>query len=161
MTKGRNGKNTEVFQYQEIYDTLSENTVPALLPYHSLTGCDTTSYFFGKSKQATWCKIQQHYKLLATLGEGELTDLKLHDADNFVCQMYNFDQGNTTDEVRSTALFFKASKPDPIPKACLDVTHCTCRIGCRTFRCSCKNARMSCTIVFACKEVIDSQYANC
>ena len=27
---------------------------------------------------------------------------------------------------------------DPISKPCHDVTHCTCRTGCRTFRCSCK-----------------------
>ena len=75
------------FNISKIYDTLSENTVPALLPYHSLTGCDTTSYFFGKSKKATRCKFQQHYNLLATLGEGELTDLKLHDAEKLVCRM--------------------------------------------------------------------------
>ena len=86
------------FNIREISYTLSENTVPALLPYHSLTGCDTISYFFA-AKQATWCKFQQHYNLLATLGEGELTDLKLHD---------------TTDEVR-TALFFEASKPEHMP----------------------------------------------
>ena len=46
------------FNNREIYDTLFENTVPALLLYHSLTGCDTTSYFFGKSKQATQRQCQ-------------------------------------------------------------------------------------------------------
>ena len=85
-------------------------------PYHSLTECDTASYFFGKSNQATWCKFQQHYNLLATLREGELTELKLHDAEKFVCRMYNFDQVDTTDDVR-IALFFKASKPEHMPPA--------------------------------------------
>ena len=129
--------------------------------------------------------------------------------------MYNFDQVDTTDAVR-TVLFFKARKAehmpltsnalcfnlmrshyqalvwkqaictdraiprsqkmgwqlngellnppllslDPIPKACHDVTYRTCRTGCRTFPCSCKKARMSCTRACACKEVIDSQCAN-
>ena len=99
---------------RETYDTLSENSVPALLPYHSLTGCYRTSYFFGKSKQATWCKFQQHWNLLPTLGECELTDLKLHDAEKFVCRMYNFDQVDTTDEVR-IALFFKVNKLEHMP----------------------------------------------
>ena len=102
------------FIIREIYDTLSENTVPALLPYHNLRGCDTTFYFFGQSKQAKWRKFQQHYNLLAILGEGELTDLKLHDAEKFVCRMYNFARVDTTDEVR-TALFLKASKPEHMP----------------------------------------------
>ena len=74
-------------------------------PYHSLTECDTASYFFGKSNQATWCKFQQHYNLLATL----------HDTEKFVCRMYNFDQVDTTDDVR-IALFFKASKPELRPQ---------------------------------------------
>ena len=47
------------FIIREIYDILSKNTVPALLPYHSLKGCDTTSYFFGKSNR------QQGANLLA------------------------------------------------------------------------------------------------
>ena len=84
-------------------------------PYHSQTGCDTTSYCFGKSKQATWFKFHQHYNLLASLEVGEFTDLKHHDAEKCVCRMYNFDQVDTTDEVR-TALFFKASKPEHMPQ---------------------------------------------
>ena len=35
------------FNIREIYDTLSKNTVAALLPYHSLIGYDTASYFLG------------------------------------------------------------------------------------------------------------------
>ena len=53
---------------------------------------------------------------MATLGEGELTDLKLPDAEKFVCRMYNFDQVDTTEEVR-TALFFKSNKPEHMPPA--------------------------------------------
>ena len=130
--------------------------------------------------------------------------------------MYNFDQVDTTEEVR-TALFFKSNKPehmplssnvlrshlmrlhyqalvwkqaictdqaipqpqemgwqldrellnptllslDHIPKAFQNVAHCTCHTGCRTFRCSCNKARITCTRDCARKEVLDSQCAHC
>ena len=32
------------------HDQLHHESVPALLPYHTLTGCDSTSYFFGRPK---------------------------------------------------------------------------------------------------------------
>ena len=45
---------------------------------------------------------------------------------------------------------------DPIPNACHDVTHCTCRTSCRIFRCSCRKAIIFCTRACVCKKVIDA-----
>ena len=50
---------------------------------------------------------------------------------------------------------------DPIPQVCHDVTIAPVALVLEPFAAHAKKARMSCTRACACKEVIDSQCANC
>ena len=48
------GKNFTYHHINSIYDVLGKEKSLALPLFHSFTGCDTTSAFFGKGKQSAW-----------------------------------------------------------------------------------------------------------
>ena len=48
-----------------------------LLAFHSITGCDTTSFFYGISKKKAYKIYEQDANLLEGIGEAELTDEKI------------------------------------------------------------------------------------
>lgn len=84
-----------------------------LVAFHSLTGCDTTSYFYGISKKSSLCVFRDNYELLEGLGEGELTDQKIKECEKFICKLYN-QEAETTDAVRNV-LFGKSKSPENMP----------------------------------------------
>jgi hypothetical protein len=45
-----------------------------LLAFHSITGCDTTFFFYGISKKKAYKVYEQDVNLLEGIGEAELTD---------------------------------------------------------------------------------------
>jgi len=48
------GKNFTYYHIHAVYNDLGSEKSLALPVFHSLTGCDTTSAFFGKGKKAAW-----------------------------------------------------------------------------------------------------------
>jgi hypothetical protein len=60
-----------------------------LLTFHSITGCDTTSFFYGISKKKAYKVYEQDANLLEGIGEAELTDEKIKLAEAFICKLYN------------------------------------------------------------------------
>jgi hypothetical protein len=57
-----------------------------LLAFHSITGCDTTSFFYGISKKKAYKVYEQDVNLLEGIGEAELTDEKIKLAEVFICK---------------------------------------------------------------------------
>ena len=55
-----------------VFNNLPRDSVSALLPFHALTACDTTSYIANHTKRSSWKAFKDHYQLLANLGIGEL-----------------------------------------------------------------------------------------
>ena len=47
-----------------------------VLAFHSITGCDTTSFFYGISKKRVYKVYEQDANLLEGIGEAELTKFK-------------------------------------------------------------------------------------
>ena len=68
---------------------MPSGSLPSLLPFHVITGCDSTSFISGHTKKSTWSAFNVYYKLLCGLGEGQLTDQKIKYAEKFVCRLYN------------------------------------------------------------------------
>jgi hypothetical protein len=48
-----------------------------VLAFHSITGCDTTSFFYEISKKRVYKVYEQDANLLEGIGEAELTDEKI------------------------------------------------------------------------------------
>lgn len=102
------------FNIRAISENLPAASVSALLPFHALTGCDTTSFICNHSKKSAWKVFRQYHELLSSIGEGELTDEKMKKVEKFVCKLYKLDQIVSVDEAR-VALFSKKAKPEALP----------------------------------------------
>jgi hypothetical protein len=84
-----------------------------LLAFHSITGCDTTSFFYGISKKKAYKVYEQDVNLLEGIGEAELTDEKIKLAEVFICKLYN-QVTDTSDEARDL-MFGKSKSPESLP----------------------------------------------
>jgi hypothetical protein len=91
-----------------------ESVYSAILPFHAITGCDTVSYFSGHSKKTAWEVFTKEHALLQHLGQGDLTNSKLQDAEEFICKMYRVVNVRTTDEAR-VKLFNKCKALEALP----------------------------------------------
>ena len=72
----------------------------ALLPFHALTGCNTTSFLAGHSKKTAWKVFKEQYELLVDLGNGELDDDKIKSAEQFMCRIYGIFEEGDVDKAR-------------------------------------------------------------
>ena len=69
-------KKPKYIQVHDVYKCLPEGSSRAILPFHALTGCDTTSFFYGQSKQSAYKIYRDNFGLIETLEENELSDDK-------------------------------------------------------------------------------------
>ena len=72
----------------------------ALLTFHALTGCGTTSFLAGHSKKTAWKVFKEQYELLVDLGNGELDDDKIKSAEQFVCRIYDITEEGDVNKAR-------------------------------------------------------------
>jgi hypothetical protein len=101
------------WHFKSIYKNLPEGSTEALLPFHALTGCDTTSFIYNHSKKSAWKIFLDHHELLSSIGEGVLTEQKKKAVEKFICMMYKLDLASV-DKAR-VVLFSKAGKPEALP----------------------------------------------
>ena len=102
------------FNIRAIYENLPAGSVTALPPFHALTGCDTTSFICKHSKISTWKVFLKHHALFSSLGEGELTEEKMKEVEEFVCKMYKLESIGSVDEAQAI-LFSKKGNPEALP----------------------------------------------
>ena len=74
-------KKRKYYNVRAISRSLPLGSLSALLPFHALTSCDTTSYFCNHSKVSAWKEFLKYYNLLLSLGEGDMTEDKITDAE--------------------------------------------------------------------------------
>lgn len=98
----------------QVYHKLPSNSAEALLPFHALTGCDTTSYFCGHTKRSAWKTFLLHHNLLCDVGVGILTSNKIKSTEAFVCRIYGVNNVQSVDTVRRV-MFEKSRKPEMLP----------------------------------------------
>ena len=84
-----------------------------LLAFHSITGCDTTSFFYGILKKKTYKVYDQDANLLEGIGEAELTDEKIKLAEAFIGKLYN--QVTDTSVEARDLMFGKSKSLESLP----------------------------------------------
>ena len=102
------------FNIRAICENLPAGSLSSVLPFHALTGCDTTSFLCNHSKTTAWKIFLQKHNLLSSLGEGSLTASKIKNAEKFVCAMYKHGEVESVNQVR-VLLFPKCGKPQALP----------------------------------------------
>ena len=111
MDDVRNLKKRRYIPVDAVFNSLPRVLSTTLLPFHALTGCDTTSYFANHTKRSTWKVFEEHHELLNNLGIGELTDDAIKSAEAFVCRIYDVHRTDSVDSARHM-LFSKTGKPE-------------------------------------------------
>ena len=91
---------------------LSEEKRKSLLAFHAITGCDTTSQFYGVGKASAWKVFEDAPGLLEHIGEeSQISTDVLAKAEAFVCKLYN--PGTQEVEInKERAAAFRKSKKD-------------------------------------------------
>ena len=85
---------------KEVFNNLSRGSVDSLLPFHALTGCDTTSFFSNHTKRSSWKVFKDQHQLLNDLGIGELSEDTIISCETFVCRIYNVHKTDNVDGAR-------------------------------------------------------------
>ena len=91
---------------------LSEEKRKSILAFHAITGCDTTSQFYGVGKASAWKLFKDAPGLLEHIGEeSQISADVLAKAEAFVCKLYN--PGTQEVEInKERAAAFRKSKKD-------------------------------------------------
>ena len=107
-------KKRQYIPIDAVFNSLPAESATSLLPFHALTGCDTTSYIANHTKRSAWKVFKEHYPLHRHVGIGELTEETLQSSETFVCRLY---AGHKTDSVDAARhiLFCKTGKPEAMP----------------------------------------------
>ena len=98
-----------------IFNSLPEGSAPRLIPFHALTGCDTTSFICGHSKKTALKVFWKHQEMLIGLGEGALTETKFKAVERFFCLLYNLPEHVVSVNEARCILFSKVTSPSALP----------------------------------------------
>ena len=109
-------KKPKYIPVHEIVKNLSSNTLKALIPFHTLTGCDTTSYLAQHTKWTAWEHLKSDLGsgLIQNLGEDCFGDLDLTRIEKFFCILYGMPKEDDINKVR-LHLFLKNKIPEALP----------------------------------------------
>ena len=77
-------KTPKFIPVHDVRKHLTAPQVDAILGFHSLTGCDGMSQFFGHRKSTAWPVFKEHHDLLDSLGKGEITDDVIKSSEAFI-----------------------------------------------------------------------------
>ncbi|KAJ8314339.1 hypothetical protein KUTeg_008900 [Tegillarca granosa] len=69
---------------KDVFQRIPPHSIDSLLAFHSLTRCDTTSFFYGHSKKSSWSVFLEHYDLLKDVGNGDIYQAMLDSMEKFV-----------------------------------------------------------------------------
>ena len=98
----------------DILQQLPSGSESSLLAFHALTGCDSTSFISNHSKRTAFKVFTEHHELLQQLGNGELSEEVILNAEEFICRVYGICKTKSVDEARYM-LFGKTTKPEALP----------------------------------------------
>ncbi len=67
----------------EVIDSLPSEAWSTLLPFHTITGCNTISFISSHSKKTAWKISLDHFQLLSSIGEDVVSDAAISSAELF------------------------------------------------------------------------------
>jgi len=109
MSTGRSGIHTDskrLIPIHSLYNTLSQEQHNVMLTLYCLTGCDTTSSFYGKGKRKAFKLLMQHsskYQSLQDMGEeASLSSTQYSACVVFLADLYSSNGCTTLNAIRCT-----------------------------------------------------------
>ena len=97
---------------------MSQSLLDALIPFHTITGCDTTSFIAQHSKSTIWKTLESepiaNSLLIEKLGDGTIEDSDYKNVEKFFCVLYGMPLLDDINQVRYH-LFLKKSNQEALP----------------------------------------------
>ena len=79
-------KQRKYIPIRETYNNLPTGAAESLVALHTLTGCDTTSFFVNIGKRTAWKIFKESHHLLSDLGVGDLSNDTIKSAENLFAE---------------------------------------------------------------------------
>ena len=114
LDDGRNCSAQKFFNVRAISENLPVCSLFRLLPFHALTGCNSTSFLCDQGKTLAWEMFSEKHNLLSSLCEGNLTTTKIKDTEKFMCAMHKHEEVESVNQIR-VLLFPKFGKLKGLP----------------------------------------------
>ena len=108
MKAGTNKKPKNI-PVHDIVSSLPQDILKSLIPFHTLTGCDTTSFIAHHTKKSAWEVLKTHSHLIEKLGEDSFEESDYKQIEQFFCILYGMPDEVSIDMVRYK-LFLKKKK---------------------------------------------------
>ena len=96
-----------------IRDSMSPNHLRNILGYHAITGCDSTSNFFGHGKLSTWQRYKSDPSILDSFTDNR--EEAFVDAERFVIKIYNPTSSLFSINELRLEMFHRISNPEKLP----------------------------------------------
>lgn len=90
---------------------LDESVREHILGFHAVSGCDTTSSFYGHGKKKAWQTYLGNPGLLSGIGHDGLTEEKYQNVEEFVCRLYDVNEDTFSVNEARHILFCKSKSP--------------------------------------------------
>ena len=109
-------KQPKYIPIHDIVSKMSPNALKALIPFHTLTGCDTTSFLAQHTKWSAWdvLKSDANSLLIQNLGEDSFDESDFIKIEKFFCILYGMPNENDINKVR-VELFLRNRIPEALP----------------------------------------------
>ena len=114
-------KKTKCIPVHNLVNVIPQHILEALIPFHTLTGCDTTSFIAQHSKMTAWNVLLSDSSLIKNLGAYNLDESDYKKIEKFFCILYGMPDDDSINTVRYK-LFLKKQNPDALPPTC-DALH--------------------------------------
>ena len=93
-------KNPKFIPVHDVVNSISPTILKSLIPFHTLTGCDTTSFIAQHTKWSAWKTLLSHSHLIEHLGENDnLEDTEYKNIEKFFCILYGMPNEDDIDKV--------------------------------------------------------------
>lgn len=106
-------KKTKYIPLRDVHSSFNCDESNTLLPFHALTGCDSTSFICGHSKKTAWKVFLDNFELLFPIVKDVLNDAAITSAELFFCRLYKTSE--TSLDMARVALFGKVGSPEKLP----------------------------------------------
>ena len=107
--KAGTAKKPKNIPVHDIVSSISQDILKSLIPFHTLTGCDTTSFIAQHTKWTAWDILKTHSHLIENLGEDNFEESDYKKIEQFFCILYGMPDEVSIDKVR-LKLFLKKKK---------------------------------------------------
>ena len=105
--KAGTSKDPKNIPVHNVVTSFSPKVIKSLMPFHTLAGCDTTSFISRHTKKSIWNIFLLKYDLIKNLGKDNFHDSDFENIEMFFCILYGMPSETSINEDRMKSFIKK------------------------------------------------------